>query len=332
MQCLRPQSLWFLALYCICATPARCASSGGKLAIEQRGDFVQIISDALEARIRTRGYVSGVAGGSFVDRKSGAKDLGFGLHIMDFLMAPGWRDDGYLRDRAVHGNLPKHYIEGPQLCTQARQLQPEIVRGKDFVAVRLHYTFRESGKGYRSGSTWQQTLVFLPGVRYFLSAERIVSVNDVADLFYRIDMPGHVRHKGAEEFAQVYLSYQGTPIPASEFRRDFPPDGKFFYHRQPGKVPNRMIRAYQVKLHGRPGPWLAGMTLDPNEVYEAWCHERGYVCLIAELHGRATRAGEAMGAAYVVGWFDEIAEMERIYDRYRGKHAIVLEGDHYHLE
>jgi hypothetical protein len=41
-----------------------------------------------------------------------------------------------------------------------------------------------------------------------------------------------------------------------------------------------MIRAYQVKVKGKPGPWLAGMTLDPSEVCEAWCHQRGYVCLL----------------------------------------------------
>jgi hypothetical protein len=28
---------------------------------------------------------------------------------MDFLMAPGWRDDGYPRDAKIHGNLPKHF-------------------------------------------------------------------------------------------------------------------------------------------------------------------------------------------------------------------------------
>ena len=30
-----------------------------------------------------------------LDKKTKARDLGFGLHVMDFLLAPGWRDDGY---------------------------------------------------------------------------------------------------------------------------------------------------------------------------------------------------------------------------------------------
>jgi len=34
-------------------------------------------------------------------------------------------------------------------------------------------------------------------------------------------------------------------------------------------------RAYQVTLPGGDdGPWLAGMTLNPEDVYQAWCHRR----------------------------------------------------------
>jgi hypothetical protein len=294
-------------------------------------EYLQIDTDALQARIRKKGYVSGLAQGCFLDRKTGARDAGFGLHIMDFLLAPGWRDDGYSRDEKIHGRLPHHYVEGPQICTRARKLDPQVTRGKDFVAVRLRYRFTEAGKGYRPGSLWEQTLIFKPGLRYVLSAERITSVNDVDGLLYRIDMPGHIRHRGADTFSQVYLSYQGT-IPASAFAHDFPPDGKFLYQRKPGRVPRRMIRAYQVKVKGKPGPWLAGMTLDPGAVYQAWCHERGYVCLIEELHGRPVKAGESFGAAYLVGYFDTIPDMERAYDHYRGTRAIVLEGGTLHLE
>ncbi|HEV3386501.1 MAG TPA: hypothetical protein VG097_16920, partial [Gemmata sp.] len=90
------------------------------------------------------------------------------------------------------------------------------------------------------------------------------------------------------------------------------------------KIPERMIRAYQVRQEGKPGPWLAGMTLDPAAVSEAWCHQRGYVCFIEELHGRNVKAGDSFGAAYVVGWFDDIAEMEKVYDKYKGKSKIVV--------
>jgi hypothetical protein len=295
-------------------------------------DFVEVETDALVARIKTKGYVSGTAAAGLLDKKTKARDLGFGLHIMDFLLAPGWRDDGYTRDPKLHGNLPKHYVEGPQICTQAKELKPEITRGKDFVAVTFRFTYTDPGKGYKAGSTWEQTMVFQPGLRYFLSAEKITSVNAVDHLFYRIDMPGHIKHKGGDTFEQVYLSYRDRSIPASEFKADFAPDAKFLYQRNDAKIPARMIRAYQVKQNGRPGPWLAGMTLDPAAVSEAWCHQRGYICFIEEIGGRRVKAGESFGAAYVVGWFDDVKEIEKVYDSLKGKTKIVLGKESFKLE
>lgn len=313
------------------AAPAQAGAPPG-IAVQETDEFIQIDTDALQARIRKKGYVSGVERGTLLDKKTGAREAGFGAHIMDFLMAPGWRDDGYLRDPKVHGNLPKHYVEGPQICTKARELPAEVVRGKDFVAVRLRFTFTEPAPGLKAGSKWEQTLLFRPGARFILSGERITSVNDVDDLFYRIDMPGHIRHTRGDTFNQVYLSYLDKPIPADAFRDDFAPDARYLYQRQEGRVPQRMIRAYQVKVNGQPGPWLAGMTLDPAAVCEAWCHQRGYVCFIQELHRRSVRAGETFGAAYVVGFFDDIPDMERTYDRYRGARALLVEGDGFRLE
>jgi hypothetical protein len=317
--------------FLLIALPALLGHADHPIQIEETADEIRIETDALHARIRKKGYVSGVAAGTFVDKKTGAKELGFGLHIMDFLMAPGWRDDGYPRDPKVHGHLPKHYVEGPQICTKAKELKSEVVRGKDFVAVKLWFTFTEAGRGFKAGSTWEQTLLFQPGLRYFLSCERITSANDVDDLFYRIDMPGHIRHKGSDNFVQVYLSYRDEPIPASEFNDNFGPDEKFLYQRGE-KSPERMIRAYQVKIDDKPGPWLAGMTLDPSEVCEAWCHQRGYVSFIEELRRRKVKAGETFGAAYIVGWFDDIADMQKTYDRHKGKHTLVIEDGKFRLE
>lgn len=313
-----------LALACLLVS---LPVSAAEPIVREVKDGLEIETDQLAAKINSKGYVSGVAAGTFVDKKTGAHDIGFGLHIMDFLMAPGWRDDGYPRDKKVHGNLPKHYVEGPQICTQAKELKPEVIKGKDCVAVKLRYMFTKPGAGFKAGSTWEQTLVFQNGVRYFLSCEKITSVNDVDDLFYRIDMPGHIKHKGGDTFDSVYLSYVGKPIPASEFNEKFGPDEKFLYKRDDKKIPDRMIRAYRVKLDGKPGPWLAGMTLDPAETSEAWCHERGYVCFIEELHGRRVKAGESFGAAYVVGWFDDIPAMQKVYDRYKGAKSVrVVDG------
>jgi hypothetical protein len=299
--------------------------------VKETDTAVEIETDALKAQIRKKGYVSGIAQGTFVDKKTGARDLGFGLHIMDFLLAPGWRDDAYTRDKKLHGELPKHYVEGPQICTQARELKPEIIRGKDFVAVRLNYKFHKPGQGYKAGSTWEQTLVFQPGLRYFFSSEKITSVNDGDELFYRIDMPGHVRHGKGDNFSQVYLSYLDKPIAAEAFAEDFAPDDRHLYQRSKDKTPPRMIRAYQVKVDGKPGPWLAGMTLDPSATSEAWCHQRGYICFIQELHQKKVKAGESFGAAYVVGWFDDVPAMEKVYDKHKGAKSIEATRDGFRL-
>jgi hypothetical protein len=299
--------------------------------VVETADDITIDTDALQAKIRKNTYVSGIGAGSFLDKKTGARDAGFGLHIMDFLLAPGWRDDGYLRDAKVHGNLPKHYVEGPQICTQAKKLEPEIIRGDDFVAVRMQFKFTQPAKGFKAGSLWQQTLVFIPKARYVICSESITSVNDVDNLFYRIDMPGHIKHKDLDTFEQVYLSYHGK-IPAKEFAKDFAPDEKFLYQRKDDKLPERMIRAYQLKQDGKPGPWIAGMTLDPAATAEAWCHQRGYVCFIQELHGRKVKAGETFGAAYIVGYFEDIASMEKTYDRYKGSRKIDFREKRWYLE
>jgi hypothetical protein len=300
--------------------------------VRETEEVVEIETDALRAGIRKKGYVSGIAAGTFVDKKTGARDPGFGLHIMDFLMAPGWKDDGYSRDPKVHGKLPKHQVEGPQICTQARELHPEVIRGRDFVAIRLRFRFTKPAAGLKAGSLWEQTIVFQPGVRYVLSAERITSVNEVDDLFYRIDLPGHIRHRDGDTFSQVYLSYLGEPIPARAFRENFGPDERYLYQRQEGKIPARMIRAIQVKVKGEPGPWLGGLTLDPAAVSEAWCHQRGYVCFIEELHRRKVKAGESFGAAYAIGWFDDIPAMEKLCDRYKGRRGIRIEDSRFVLE
>ena len=99
-------------------------------------------------------------------------------------------------------------------------------------------------------------------------------------------------------------------------------------------MPERFIRAYQLRdpETGRSGPWLAGMTLDPGVVYEAWCHQRGYVCMIEEFGGRPIKAGDSFSAAFIVGYFDSIDEMHAVYDRYRGATTLSLTAAGWKLE
>jgi hypothetical protein len=302
---------------------------------------IEIQTPTLEAAVRKQGYTSGVCRQTFLDKKTGFRDPGFGLDIVDWLMEPG-SDEAY-RDRLpkdllyhtgdlFHGNLVKRSIEGPQICTQAKQLHPEVIRGRDFVAVRQTYKYHLAAPGKKTGSQWTQILVFPLGKRYFVSMDRIDSVNSSDALFLRIDMPGHVRHKQGDTFSQIYLSYRGT-IPSSEFRTDFPPDAKFLYQRDRGPVPERFIRAYQLRdpASGKQGPWLAGMTLEPSVPSEGWCHQRGYVCMIEEFGARPVRAGGSFSAAFVVGYFDTIDEMHRVYDQYKGATALEVDAQGWRL-
>src|SRR5688572_8158764 len=60
----------------------------------ETADQITLGTSALEAVVRKKGYVSGVAGGSFLDRKTGFRDAGFGLDIVDWIMEPG-SDEAY---------------------------------------------------------------------------------------------------------------------------------------------------------------------------------------------------------------------------------------------
>ena len=299
--------------------------SGG---VTESAEEIRIDTPELAAVVRKKGYVSGVAGGSLLDKASGFRDAGFGLDIVDWIMEPG--SDRAYRDRLdkeliyrygnrYHGQRAKRSIEGPQICTQAKELKPVALRGKGFVAVRQSYKYRTAAPGRKAGSTWTQVMVFPAGKRYFVSMDRIDAINASDAMFLRVDMPGHIKHDKGDTFSEIHLSYHGR-IPAAEFLKDFPPDGKYNYRRGRGKVPGRFIRAYRLRDRktGKRGPWLAGMTLEPSVVHEAWCHQRGYVCMIEEFGGRPIRAGESFSAAFIVGYFDSIEEMHRVYDAHKG--------------
>lgn len=296
--------------------------------MSETAEEVRVSTDALEAAVRKKGYVSGVAAQSFLDRKTGFRDPGFGLVIVDWLMEPGsdvaYRkelqgDLAYDFNNSYHGKIPKRSIEGPQICTQAREIPVSVIRGKDFVAVKASFRYTTAAPGKKTGSLWEQTLVFPAGKRYFFAADRITTVNASDALFLRLDLPGHIKHTQGDTFSEVYLSYAGR-IPASAFRQDFAPDDKLLFQRGKSVAPKRFIRAYRLRdsSTGKDGPWLAGMTLDPAGVHEAWCHQRGYVCFIQEIGGRAVKAGDVLGAAYIVGYFDSIEEMEKTYDEHAG--------------
>lgn len=318
---------------------------GGELwaqaTFEKTAEEIRIETSTLRASIRRKGYVTGVAAQSFIDRKSGFRDAGFGLDIVDWIMEPG-SDEAY-RDQldkeliyefgnSYHGKTPKRSIEGPQICTQAKRLDPQVIQGRDFLAVTQQFQYRTAAPGKKTGSLWKQTLVFPEGKRYFLSCDRIESVNSSDAMFLRLDMPGHIKHRQGDTFSKIYLSHLGELEPA-EFFKDFAPDEKFNYTRGRDPVPRRFIRAYRLRdpQTAKDGPWLAGMTLDPGAVSEAWCHQRGYVCFIQEFGGRPVRAGEAFEAAFIVGFFDSVEEMHAVYDEHVGHTGLKVSPDGWKL-
>ena len=325
-------------LGCITASKipnSHAAPGASEIRITQNESEILVSTSSLEAIIRKQGYVSGVYQGTFLDKKTGFREVGFGLDIVDWLLEPG-SDQAYrskLNPDLVNnygdlfdGHIAKRGIEGPQICTKAKKVATEVFTGKDFVAVKEHFKYYIAAPGKNSGSQWTQTIVFPAGQRYFISSDRIDTVNSSEAMFLRIDMPGHIKHQHGDTFSEVYLSYYGK-IPSSEFFTDFPPDQKFIYRRDDGNIPQRIIRAYHLQdpKTGRKGPWLAGMTLDPAIVYQGWCHERGYVCMIEEIGGRPVKPGDSFSAAYLVGYFDSIDEMNEVYDKYAGH--VELEAD-----
>ena len=333
--------LWILAATGICLMPRPIRADG--IEVAETDDRVIIATEQLEAVVRKRGYVSGIAGGSLLDKRTGLRDAGHGLSIADFIMEPG--SDAEYRDRIaprltyefntpVHGARAKRMIEGPQICTMAKELHPRIIRGSDFVAVVMQHKYPQAAPGRVAGSQWTQTLVFPAGKRYYLSSQRIDTVNRSPAMFFRVDMPGHIKHDRGDTFSEIYLSYFDKRIPSTEFFETFAPDERFNYRRdRAGALPKRFIRAYRLRdaKTGRRGPWLAGMTLDASVVHEAWCHQRpagagrGYVCMIEEFGGRPIEPGEHFSAAFIVGYFDSIDEMHQVYDQHAGHTGLSVD-------
>lgn len=348
-------------LWLACAlSPAPAAAQSDGIRVTEDERSIRIETDKLEAVIpknHPKHWMTGIEKGSFLDKATGFREIGDGLMVIDWLMEPGsdaaWSEqviapDGHGVGRyawfenetdpgrreyvlMAHGSSHrKRMVEGPQLCHRMKPVQPEIIRGKDFVAVRTTYQFEYAAPGRKPGSTWTQLVVFPQGQRYFLLMDRIDSVNDSEEMFLRNDTPGCVRHHQGDAFSEMYLSYlsgpKGIRIPASEFFTPFPPDLKFGYRRDTHRIPEHFIRAYRVRDRetGADGPWLAGLTLEPSVVYEAWCSQRpgGIIVMIEEIHGRPVKAGESFSAAHIVGWFDSIEEMHEVYDQYKGHTAL----------
>lgn len=324
---------------------------------------IKIETDQLEAVIPKKNpkqWMTGIEKQSFLDKRTGFREIGDGLMVIDWLMEAGsdekWADQVIAKDGhgvgrytwydnekdpaqrqyalMAHGSSHrKRVVEGPQLCHRMKPVQPEVIQGKDFIAVKTTYKYEYAAPGRKAGSQWTQLIVFPKGERYFFLMDKIDSVNDSEEMFLRNDTPGCVRHEKGDTFSEMYLSYlsgpKGMRIPSKEFFEPFPPDLKYGYRRDTHKTPAHFIRAYHLrdKNTGKDGPWLAGLTLEPSVVYEAWCSMRpgGIIVMIEEIHGKPTKAGESFSAAHIVGYFDSIEEMHKAYDKYKGHTALTAD-------
>ena len=331
---------------------------------------IKIETDKLEAVITKKDpkhWMTGIEKGSFLDKATGFREIGDGLMVIDWLMEAGsdeayadqviapdghgvgrytWYENESETDRRsyalmAHGSSHrKRVIEGPQLCHRMKPVQPELIQGKDFIAVKTTYQYEYAAPGRKPGSRWTQLIVFPKSERFFILMDKIDSVNSSDEMFLRGDMPGCVRHEQGDTFSEIYLSYlsgpKGVRIPSSEFFNPFPPDLKFGYHRDTHRIPVHFIRAYHLrdKESGKDGPWLAGMTLEPSVVYEAWCSQRpgNIIVMIEEIHGKPVKAGESFSAVHIVGYFDSIEEMHNVYNRYKGHTILTANASGWQLE
>lgn len=337
--------------------------------IDEDDRAIKIETDKLEAVIpkqNPKHWMTGIEKGSFLDKATGFREIGDGLMVIDWLMEVGsdadygdeviapdghgvgrysWYENETDPERQystlmAHGSSHrKRMVEGPQLCHRMKPVQPTVIHGSDFVAIETSYRYEYAAPGRRAGSQWTQRIVFPQGERFFLLMDKVNSVNDSTEMFLRSDMPGCVRHEEGDTFSEIYLSYlsgpNGVRIPSSEFFTSFPPDRKFGYRRDLNKIPAHFIRAYHLrdKQTGADGPWLAGMTLEPSVVYEAWCSQRpgDIIVTIQEMHGKPTKAGESFSAAYIVGYYDTIEAMHTTYDCYKGHTALTVDASGWQL-
>ncbi len=232
---------WLAVLACAGSVLAQKVEDAGWVRVVEDDRAIKIETDKLEAVIPKKDpkhWMTGIEKGSFLDKTTGFREVGDGLMVVDWLMEAGsdeaWSDqvfapDGHgvgrytwytnetdpaRREYALmaHGSSHrKRMVEGPQLCHRMKPVQPEVIRGDDFVAVKTTYRFEYAAPGHKPGSQWTQLIVFPKGERYFVLMDRIDSVNDSPEMFLRNDTPGCIRHEKGDTFSEIYLSYLSGP-------------------------------------------------------------------------------------------------------------------------
>ena len=150
------------------------AAGAAEPVVREVKDGLELETDQLVARVNSKGYVERDRRGHL----SGQEDRGEETSASDCTSwtscSPPAGETTVFAGPKVHGNLPKHYVEGPQICTQAKELQPGGgPRERDCVAVQTQVHVQPAGEGVQGRPpTWEQTLVFQPGRLYVLSVRK----------------------------------------------------------------------------------------------------------------------------------------------------------------
>ena len=189
----------------------------------------------LQARIRKKGYVSGIAAGSLLDKKTGRPRPRLRPAHHGLPDGPRLERRWLLARRQAARQSAQALRRRPANLHAGEEARTRSHRGKDFVAVRLRFTFTKPAKGFKAGSTWEQTLVFQPGLRYFLSRR----THHQRQRRGRPLLPHrHARPHQAQGRRHLHAGLPELPrqpIPAAAFAEDFAPDAKFLYQREAGQ-------------------------------------------------------------------------------------------------
>ncbi len=151
---------------------ASAQDAASDLKVVDTPDEIQLSLPHLEAAIRKKGYVSGVKANSLLDRRTGFRDIGFGLDIVDWIMERGatrriaassTRNLCTSSATRTTGRPPNGPSKGRKSARRRRCSTRACCGEKTSLAVQQKFNYRTAAPGKNTGSLWEQTLVFPAG-------------------------------------------------------------------------------------------------------------------------------------------------------------------------
>ena len=189
---------------------AASPEAGADDRVRQTDDEITIVLPDLEAAVRKRGYVTGVAAQSFLDKRTGFRDPvldstsstgSWSLGVTSLIATGSTRNWCTTSTTRFTAKPPSGRSKGHRSALRPGSSIP--------TSSRKRLRRRDSGVSVSHGRTGPQgRLAVGPGDRLsareevFVSSDRITSVNDSAAMFLRIDMPGHMKQTGETRSAR----------------------------------------------------------------------------------------------------------------------------------